>query len=56
MKEKEDLENRKKLKELQDLISESMIDIKHDNNFMDEDERKKIEKVKRILEKNDIAE
>ena len=50
MREKEDEENKRKLKEFQDLISESRIDIQPDQ-FIDEDERAKMEKVKKILEK-----
>ena len=51
MKEKEDEENRRKLKEFKDLLSESRIDDMKAENFMNDEEKKKIEKVKERLSK-----
>lgn len=53
---REEEENRRKIKEFQDLISESRIEMKGDN-FMDDEDRIKIEKVQKIIgnKRNDMV-
>mmetsp|Transcript_26948 Transcript_26948/g.26028 ORF Transcript_26948/g.26028 Transcript_26948/m.26028 type:complete len:93 (+) Transcript_26948:1053-1331(+) len=52
MKDQEEEENKKRMRQFQELIDESKIDIQVDN-MIDDEERVKIEKVKKLLEKKE---